>query len=711
MVATVRGAQTHKSGSRHVTHQHHRHPFHASPAFSAPFSGRRLASSLLVGGGLALFLALCAPGATAQAAAPTDEASADKASVDEARHDERTERTKDGRHDPRDGSPLEEIVVLGARVPQKLGRSGSAISVVDQDWIEARGVTQVSFLLRDVPGVEVSRTGPLGSQTQVRIRGAEGNHTLVLLDGIEMNDPVSGFELDFADLITTGISRIEVLRGPQSALYGSEALGGVINIVTRLPEAPRELALSVEGGSFGSFRIDGFAGLAGERTKAGLSAAFFRTGGVSASPTGPEKDGYRNATVNARLVSRPSERLEVGLVARLVDARTEFDAQDFFTGAVVDADNVRRFTGFYGRGFARLSLFDGRWTHMVAADLTDTDTDNFSDGVFSGSFSGARRKVTYQTSLRFEAGASQHRITGALEYEHFDFRAEGPTSTSPQNQKRNDRQVSFVGEYRASFADRLDLGLGVRHDVNRIFRNDTTWRTSAAFALSDAAVLHTSYGTGSADPTFFERFGFFPGSFVGNPDVKPERGRGFDAGIRLEPVAGLYLDLTGFRTILKDEIATVFDFATFTATVENRVGRSKRRGVEATLSWWPTADLRIVGAYTWLKATEADGAVEVRRPKHVASLGGTWFFADGRGEANLNLNRHGRQFDFDFSSFPAPRVPLDAYWLASATVRYRLVGSLWLTARAENLFDSGYQDVLGFNTPGIGVFGGLTARY
>lgn len=608
-------------------------------------------------------------------------------------------------------SPLEEIVVLGARVPQLLRRAPSAIRVIDQDWIEARGVAQVSLLLRDVPGLEVSRTGPIGSQTQVRIRGGEGNHTLVLLDGIEMNDPVSGFELDFADLMTTGISRIEVLRGPQSALYGSEALGGVIDIVTRLPQAARDFALNAEGGSFGTFRIDGFAGLVGERTKAGLSAAFMRTDGVSASPSGPEKDGYRNVTVNGKLVSRPSERLEVGLVARYVDARSEFDRQDFFSGLVLDANNVRRFTGFYGRGYARLSLLGGRWTHLVAADFTDTDTDNFANGDFSGSFSGGRQKLIWQTSLKFETGPALQRLTAALEYEHFDFSAKGPSPDSPQNQKQNDRQVSFVGEYHARLGERIDIGLGVRHDDNRTFRNDTTWRTAASWSVSEAILLHTSYGTGNADPTFFERFGFFPGSFVGNPDVRPERGRGFDAGVRIAPSDGFYLDVTGFRSILKNEIATVFNFDTFTSTVENRQGKSKRRGVEVSLSWWPLFDLRLLGSYTYLKAREANGAIEVRRPKHIASFGGTWFLAGGRGEANLDIGYHGRQRDFDFSTFPAPRVPLSAYWLASAALRYRLAGPFWLTARVENLFDSRYQDVLGFNTPGIGVFGGLTARY
>ena len=608
-------------------------------------------------------------------------------------------------------APIEEILVTGSRMPVDAGTIGVDFSVLDGDWIDARDVPELSLVLRDLPGVAVSRTGPIGSLTQVRIRGAEANHTLVLLDGIEMNDPVSGFELDFADVLSAGIARVELIRGASSALYGSEALGGVIQLVSRLPDEPRALDLRAEGGSFGTLRTEGFAGFREGASAGALTAAFYRTAGVSASPTGPERDGYRNVTLHGRLEVRPGDDLAVGLVGRLVDARSEFDDQDFLTGAVVDANNWRRFTAFYGRAYARLSLFGDRWTHQVAVDLTDTGTRNFADGAFTGRFAGTRVKLGYQTTAAFETGSLDHRITGALEYERLRFRVRGASPDAPENQRRHDRQISLVGEYHLGIARRLFLDAAVRHDDNRIFRNATTWRLSGLLPLIDGIAVIGNVGTGIADPTFFERFGFFPGSFIGNPALKPERGRGFDAGLRIMPAAAWTIELVGFHGILKDEITTVFDFATFTSTPVNQPGRSTRNGFEADVAFRTHESWTLRGFYSFVDAEDPDGAREVRRPKHRAGLGGTWRFAGARGLVNLDVAYNGRQRDFDFSRFPAERVRLASYWLASVSLRWRVKGPVWLTARVENLFDSNYQDVLGFNTPGIGAFAGLAARF
>ncbi len=628
-------------------------------------------------------------------------ATAALAAGDSGKEDDRTDTSR----------PLEEILVTGTRTPLARDRIGVTVSVLDRDWLNARDVPQLSFVLRDLPGLAVNRTGPVGSLTQIRIRGAEANHTLVLLDGIEMNDPVSGFELDFADVLTAGLARVELVRGATSALYGSEALGGVIQLVSRLPEKTREWTLRAEGGSFGTLRSEGYAGWRTETTAAALTAAFYRTAGVSASPTGPERDGYRNVTLHGRFEATPSEQLTVGLVGRFVDARSEFDSQDFFSGQVVDANNRRRFTAFYGRTDAQLSLLDGRWTHLVAIDLTDTATRNFADDAFTGRFAGTRTKFTYQTAARFSTAAIDHRVTGAVEYERFRFRVRGATPDAPQNQRQHDRQVSVVGEYHVGIFDRLFLDAAIRHDDNRLFRNADTWRLSGLLRITEMFALTGNVGNGNADPTFFERFGFFPGSFIGNPDLKPEHGRGFDVGLKITPRSGLVVSLVGFHGVLKDEITTSFDFATFTATAVNQPGRSTRNGFEFDVVAHPATAWTVRGFYSFIDAKEPNGAREVRRPKHRAGAGASWRFSADRGLFNLDITYNGRQRDFDFSQFPAARVRLASYWLASASLNYRLTGPLWLTARVENLFDSSYQDVLGFNTPGIGGFAGLSARF
>jgi len=604
--------------------------------------------------------------------------------------------------------PVEEIIIVGARQPIPRNELGSAVSVVDRAALEARQVPILSKILRDLPGLAVSRTGPVGSQTQVRLRGAEGNHTLVLIDGIEATDPVGNFEFDFGDLVTTGLERVEVIRGPQSALYGSEAIGGVINVVTRTPEPGLDIEALGEGGSRGTARFGATVSGGTETVGASFSAGYHDTAGVSASPTGPEDDGYENLTLSGKAIAEPMEALELGVTGRYVDGETEFDIQDFATGEVVDADRLREFRAFYGRAYGKLALFDEAWSHQVSAELTDTDTDNIFDGAFENSFEGRRTKFEYQTTLDL----AWMSVTGAVEHEDLDFESIGQTPQDPVNQNKDDDQTSLVGEWRGEPLSGLFLSAGVRKDFNDIFADETTWRVTSAYEATPTTRLHTSYGTGVADPTFFDRFGFFPDQFIGNPDLQPESAEGWDIGVTQQFFdRRVELDATFFYSDLEDEIVSSFDPDTFLSTVENQAGESDRKGVELTLSATPFDGLTLDGAYTYLDAEEPDGSREVRRAEHIASITATYRSPDDRAEVSLDFDYNGEQDDLDFSAFPAQRVTLDSFLLVTLAGRYRVTEALEAFARVENLFDEDYQNVLGFNTPGIGAFAGLRVRF
>lgn len=603
---------------------------------------------------------------------------------------------------------IEEVIVTGSREPLPRAQLGSAISVLDAEALLARQTPQLSQILRDLPGLAVSRTGPVGSQTQIRIRGAEGNQTLVLIDGIEATDPVSSFEFDFGTLMTTGVERIEVIRGPQSALYGSEAIGGVINIITRRPRKGLDIEALGEGGSFGSARVGATVSGGTERYGASVSAGYFDTGGISASPTGNEDDGHENLTLSGKAIARPLEALELGVIGRYVEADSEFDDQDFATSEVVDADRLRKFSAFYGRTYANLELFEGLWLQRFSAELTDTESDTFTDGAFENSFEGRRKKLEYQSTVTLPLGA----LTAAVEHEDLDFDAIAADAGDPLNQNRDDEQTSIVGELQLSPLDGLFLTAGVRRDFNDIFADETTWRATAAYELTGTTRLHASYGTGVSDPTFFDRFGFFPDQFVGNPALTPEQAEGWDAGVaqrlwddRIE------LDATFFYSTLEDEIVSVFDPVIFLSTVENQAGESERMGVELTLHAEPIAGLSLDGAYTYLDAEEPDGSEEIRRAKHIASLTATYRLPEERAEISLDFDYNGKQDDLDFSTFPATRVTLDEFLLVTLAVRYRLFEGVEAFGRIENLLDEDYRNVLGFNTPGIGAYAGLRVRY
>ncbi|GEQ99992.1 hypothetical protein JCM17845_06160 [Iodidimonas gelatinilytica] len=423
---------------------------------------------------------------------------------------------------------LEEMIITGAREPLSATQLGASVSVIDQARIEARQSPILSDLLRDVAGLSVSPTGPLGNQVQIRIRGAEGNQTLVLIDGIEATDPVGNFELNFADVLSTGIELVEVIKGAQSALYGSEAIGGVISILTRDPAEGFEWEALGEGGSFGTARFGTTVSGGTKRMGGTFSAGYLESDGISASPSGDEKDGYENLTLSGKLRANPFDALRLGVTARYVSATSEFDAQDFFTGQVVDADLEREFAAFYGRADAALTLFDDDWRQQVWVTLTDTDSDNFgAGGSFTNSFEGERLKFGYQSTVHYAASD----FTLAVEHEELDFKAINADAQDPSNQKANDDQTSFIGEVRSDFAPGWFLTLGVRHDMNDRFDDATTWRATGSIILSQATRLHGSYGTGVSDPTFFDRFGFFPGQFIGNDTLTPEKARGWDLGV------------------------------------------------------------------------------------------------------------------------------------------------------------------------------------
>jgi vitamin B12 transporter len=604
--------------------------------------------------------------------------------------------------------PLEELIITGTREPVAKNLLGASVSVIDGARIEARQVPLLSDLLRDVPGVSVSPTGPLGSQTQIRIRGAEGNQTLVLIDGIEATDPVGNFELDFADVLTTGIERIEVIKGAQSALYGSEAIGGVISILTKEPVEGFEVEALAEGGSFGTARLGTTLAGGTKRLGATVSVGYLNTDGVSASPTGDERDGYENLTLSAKIKAQPTDQLRLGLVLRRVSANSEFDQQDFATGQIVDADLDRSFDAFYGQADARLDLFDERWRQRIWVAFTDTDSDNFAQSQFTNSFEGQRLKFGYQSSFALPSTD----VTLAVEHEELDFKSINADLDDPSNQDQKDDQSSFIGEMRSDVWPGLYFTLGVRHDLNGDFKDATTWRSTASWQLPAAIRLHGSFGTGVSDPTFFDRFGFFPGQFIGNENLSPEKAKGWDLGLEKTWLdETLVFDLTWFSSTLRDEIVSVFDATSFLSSVENQIGKSDRRGVELSLLYQPHDNLEIFGSYTWLDAEEPDQSREVRRARHQASLSGTWRFLSQRGSLTASVHYTGDQDDLDFSSFPAQRVVLDDFVLMTVAARYRLFDGVDAVARLENALDQSFQTVLGFNTPGLGAFAGIRAAF
>lgn len=618
---------------------------------------------------------------------------------------------------------IEEIIVTGLRTPVSLSQMPTATSVIDREMIDARQNFQILDLLRGLPGISIARTGGVGGQAQLRMRGAEANHVLVIIDGVEVNDPASGDEFQWEHLTSADIERIEVIRGPQSALWGSDAVAGVINITTRSGSEGGEgggegfrLSASAEAGSFDTTRGSGRISAAGAHWQFNAAAGYSKSAGSNIARTGNENDGYRNTLVSGSLGLTPSAALRLTITARHTDTRNEFDPVDFFvTGLPVDGDRVSDTRRTYLGAKADLSLMDGRLQQKIAINWIDTDNSNFADGVPDGVTAAERLQLSAQTTFEVTKG---QRVTAAIDHEITDFSQRGTASSfGDPNQDQQLKTTGLVLDYVGEFGG-LTTFASIRHDTNSDFANAESWRLGVNYAISPATRLRASVGTGQKAPTVIERFGFFADLFLGNPDLKPERSTNFELGLDQDLADGrMTLKLTYFNARLRDEIdGFVFDPATFLFTAANKPGKSKRQGLELALEASLGAGFDLLVNYTYSKSTEelSDGSFtrELRRPRHQGS-GTLLYKQEGGFKGTLNLNYTGEAADIFFPPFPSPSeiVTLDGYWLLVISGEYPLTEHLAITARVENALDTDYEDVLGFRNPGLGAYAGLKARF
>ncbi len=619
------------------------------------------------------------------------------------------------------------LVVTASRIPVPLVAAGSSVSVIDRDEIEARQAIFVVDLLKDIPGFIVSRSGSIGAQTQVRIRGAEANQVLVLIDGIEANDPAGNDEFAFQDLTTWDVERIEVVRGPQSALWGSDALAGVINIITRQPTTELAAEGSAELGAFDSSSFGGrFAGPLGG-VRAGLSLSRFDTNGDNSSRTGSENDGYENTTGTLTLAANPADNLELDFVGRYTSTTKQFDGTDFIsTGLPTDTGDVTDVALGYFRTGGTLRLAGGRWTQRARATWTTTDTDNRNESGANGSTGADKYGIYYQTTWQFtpEApGSTGNAVTLALDRERQEFSQRAPASPyGDPNQDQKLDNTSVALELLLSPFARTSLSLSGRYDDNSQFENVATGRATLAWTARSAGTrLHAAVGSGQKAPTFIERFGYFPDQFLGNPALKPEKSRGWEAGLDQPVLDGkASIGATYFADRLENEIdGFAFDADTFLFTARNLDGTSRRKGVEVTAKTDISSTLRFSGSYTYTDATQPDPVTgadirEIRRPRHSASLNGDWRFLDGRAALNANVTYVGERTDTFFEVAPpygTETIRLHSYSLASLAASYRLTGNARVYARVENLLNEDYEDVYGYNTPGIGAYAGIRVGF
>lgn len=618
---------------------------------------------------------------------------------------------------------METIIVSAARDGILAANSGSSVTLIDAEALALRPNISLADILRSVPGIAVNRTSGVGSQIQLRMRGGEANHVLVFIDGVQVNDPAQGDDFNFAHLLNQDIASIEVVRGPQSALWGSDALSGMIYIRTANGAQGKMLSAFAEGGQ-NNWRRLGFSASAGDQdANVRFSVASTDTDGNNASMAGDELDGYSNDSAKLRGYYAWSDQLSLNASVVYIDSATDFDSLDYRAsydefwnatpvdpstyGLPIDADNFSLSTQLYGTAGLDFTSTDKRWQHSLNVAYSRGNNDNYTESEWSATgydethSQSTRQHVSLQSSFALN---EHHRATAAIEREEQDFSLSSPYQSGDERMN----STGYALQLQGSITPQWHYLLSGRSDHNEGFDNANTYRLSMAYQAHAMTRLRAAVGTGTKNPTFTELYGYSY-SFVGNPNLQPESSYSWEVGVDFSLGNDLgNLSLTYFDETLENEIADSywFDAASemWKSTSVNEAVDSLRHGVEISLDLQLSDQLHAGGAATKLASYQTNvwsGAreVEIRRPEYTASAYLNWTSADARQTLAINVDYNGEMTD-TFFGVNTETVNLSSYTLLSLQATQQLSDEIQLYARVENALNRDYQEIYGFNTPG-----------
>lgn len=596
--------------------------------------------------------------------------------------------------DKTDADPLK-ITVTANRVPTAIARSGSSVTVIDRSEIERSGAVSVTDVLERVPGIDFSDNGGVGSATSVRIRGMDARHTLVLIDGVRVGDVSStGGETNLGLIDLSMVDRIEVVRGPQSALYGSDAMGGVVNIITRSGKGqPRSIEGFAEGGSYNT-RTGGVS-VSGSRGPVGVAVggSWFATEGYSRVKTSADRDQAKRVTGHGRLNFEASDWLSFDAGFHHWATRADFDNT---FGINRDGPNTEESEVDLGRFTTRTRFLNGKFNSAftVFAGRTERQSRTVSDfGPYNYGYTGDRVGFDLVNDINWGA-AGITVFGGAAERTAYDFSDDFSRSKADES-----RRGVFV-MHQLTLMDRLHLSAAGRVDAFGNYGTFPTWRVTAAYDIHETETrLRASAGTGAKAPSLYQRYG----AWVGNTTLEAETSFGAELGVEQAFWNGrASASLTGFYNRYKNFID--YDFA---ASRYEQIGRARMFGIEAS----GRVDiiegmLEGKATYTWLD-TE-DGSTKqplARRPEHSGTLALVYTGID-RLRLEVSVTGVGERFDR-----PNAAGKLDPYARVDLKADYQLTPNVNLYGRVHNLFDTDYEAAAGYNTAGLSAYAGVRVKY
>jgi len=611
---------------------------------------------------------------------------------------------------------LSDVVVSATKTQTSTIELASSITVVDSAEIANRNSANVFELLKNEYGISFTRQGGAGTLSNIYIRGGNSDHTLVLIDGVEVNlnsDPSNVY--DFAFLSTDNIQSIEILRGPQSTLYGSNSLAGVINIITKKGAGKPNFSLLAEAGSYKTYktslRINGnvtnfnYSVTLGRSESEGFSAASERYGNF-------EKDGYVKDNISARFGYDFAETAEINVFMKYNNSKSDYDQ---FGGKFGDDPTyVFDQEEFSFRSEGKLHLFEGKWKQKIGASIFrnirkyNFDVSEYNSASSRSSYDGRKIKFDWQNNFNlienhlFTFGLETEKEEAASEYYYFSafYNSE---SLFPK------KESSIFGVY---LQDQFKIGqsffgtVGIRLDKHDKFGSAFTYRLAPAYIIWETDTkLKATLGSGFKTPSLFNLYD----PAFGNPDIKPEKSVGFDAGIQQFLANDMIsVGVTYFQNYYKDLFGYDQNYKTI------NVKKAKTNGIEIYFTTKLIDDFIFKLNYTFTNAKDlSDGILDesrklIRRPEH--KIGGYVSYNFSRSSnVNLELIYVGKRDDliFDNTTFTSSRIKLEPYLLLNLATHYQLTEFLRLNLRLENILGTDYEEVYGYATPGFSIYGGI----
>jgi vitamin B12 transporter len=622
---------------------------------------------------------------------------------------------------------LDDIMVTATRTESSTGKIGGiSATVINAEDIEAKQQHTVEEILKGVPGLDISANGGPGTQSSVFIRGADAKNTLVLVDGIMFNDPSSANRsADLGNLTADNIERIEVIRGPSSVLYGSNATAGVINIITKKGRGKPSIYAGGEGGSYNTWKAYGGASGAVNRFNFSLSASHIATHGFSIADADndriphagntSEDDGWKNTTLSGKFGFDITPDFDINAVLRYLDSETDTDnsgpgyAGDRFDSAGPPTwATVPNPTGskeervendqFFGKVNIHNYFFKRFFESNFSFQASDQDSQSYdNDGNKSYDYDGETREFSWQGSLNF---SEINLLTFGTSYfeEEMESQSSGITSKDSGITSVWLQDQIFVGHS-------LDIVAGLRYDDHDKFGDKTTYRIAPAYTIDQTGtLLKASYGTGFRAPSLYELY-----SSYGSQTLKPEESEGWDIGFEQGFADNkIKLGLTYFDMIFTDRIG--FDMATY--TYNQLPGDTKSNGVEAFVQWAPVSDLDFLVNYTYNDTEDPNGEQLVRRPENKVHFNTRYRFLE-RAMVNLDLfwvgdrDAYSGAMDLNGNSVDV----LDSYFLVNVSGSYDISDNIQLYGRVDNLFDETYEEAWSYASAGLSAYIGVKFTY